>query len=270
MSRTGRFLVVLVVAAACAASAPAQLQVQFAGKTMAGTPITLKGLLDMPEGRGRFPAVVLLDDGHGFTWPLWVARHAAWARRLTSWGYVALRVDSMGSRGITDPTSADSPSTEQLSRDAYAAREYVAGLPEVDPKRVAVLGWSPGAAAGLYIVDGAYRPAGVQKFQAVVAYYPYYPTFPRRHDTPLLLLHGSDDTDCLPSMVNAMVQSWTKGDRKVEFVARAYPGTSYGFDIEGLDELFQGVRYTYDPAAAEDAIQQVKAFLERHIGRSAR
>jgi dienelactone hydrolase len=270
MSRTGRFLVVFVVAAACAVSAPAQLQVQFAGQTLAGKSITLKGLLDMPEGRGPFPAVVLLHDGEGYTWHLGVARYAAWAERLKSWGYVALRVDSMGSRGITDPASTEFPSPEQVSRDAYAARAYLAGLPEVDQKRMAVMGWSHGAAAGLYVVDGAYRPAGTQRFQAVVAYYPFYPSLSRRHDTPLLLLHGSDDTDCLPSMVNAMVQAWTKGDRKAEFVAKGYPGTKFGFDVEGLDEVFQDVRYTYDPVAAADAIEQVKAFLEKHIGRPAR
>lgn len=85
------------------------------------------------------------------------------------------------------------------------------------------------------------------------------------------MFSGSDDAHCLPSVVNAMVQTWTKGDRKVDLVARAYVGTTFGFDVEGLDEVSpQGVHDAYDPATAEDAFLQVTAFLERHIGRSTR
>ena len=72
------------------------------------------------------------------------------ADRLSSWGYVALAVDSLGPRGISSRCgigSLDQPF------DAYAALRYLSELYFVDPARVAVLGNSMGGFAVLYAVD---------------------------------------------------------------------------------------------------------------------
>jgi dienelactone hydrolase len=269
MSRSGRFLVVLVVAAACAISAPAQVQVQFEGATLDGGKIRLTGLLDVPEGKGPFPAVVLLHDAEGLSWDLGAVHYAAWAERLVQWGYVALRVDSFGPRGFSKIQNPSQVSPRARSLDAYAARDWLVRQKSVGKKPVAVMGWSHGAMAVMYVVDGAYRPSAAKPFQACVSFYPV-PAPPSRQDTPLLLIAGEDDPFCFLSMVRDLEASWAKGSRKFELAVVTYAKATHAFDVPGLNEDLDGVHYEYDPVAAADAIEQVKAFLEKNIGRPAR
>jgi dienelactone hydrolase len=269
MSRKGRFLVVLVVAAACAVSAPAQLQVQFDAATLDGGKIRLTGLLDVPEGKGPFPAVVLLHGLSGLSWDLGAAHYAAWADRLVQWGFAALRVDSFGPRGFSEILDPSQVSPRARSLDAYAARDWLARQKKVGKMPIAVMGWSHGGVAGMYVVDGAYRPSAAKPFQACICFYPV-PTAPSRQDTPVLLVTGEDDPFCPLSMVRDLETSWAKGSRKFELSVSTYPGATHDFDVPGVNEDLDGVHSEYDPVAAADAIEQVKAFLERHIGRSAR
>ena len=65
-----------------------------------GNPIMLAGILTKPEGKGPFPAVVLLhgcaeiDDSNN--------RDKTWAKRLVSWGFVTLQVDSLRPRNMSN------------------------------------------------------------------------------------------------------------------------------------------------------------------------
>jgi dienelactone hydrolase len=91
------------------------------------------------------------------------------ADRLSSWGYVALAVDSLGPRIAS---RCGIGSFDQVF-DAYAARRYLSQLDFVDPARVAVLGNSMGGFAVLYAVycDLAAKYFRHQ-FRAAVALYP--------------------------------------------------------------------------------------------------
>ena len=57
---------------------------------------TVSGLISKPDGKGPFPAVVLLHSCGGFT------SHVTsdWPSYLTGLGYVVLSVDTFGSRGF--------------------------------------------------------------------------------------------------------------------------------------------------------------------------
>jgi dienelactone hydrolase len=92
------------------------------------------------------------------------------ADRLSSWGYVALAVDSLGPRGIASRCGIGS--LDQVF-DAYAARRYLSQLDFVDPARVAVLGNSMGGFAVLYAVDRDLAAKYFRhQFRAAVALYP--------------------------------------------------------------------------------------------------
>jgi hypothetical protein len=84
-----------------------------------------------------YPAVVVLHACGGFS-----SHSARIADQIGSWGYVALTVDSLGSRGTT--SRCGSMSLDQAF-DAYAALRYLSQLDFVDPARVAVLGQSMAA-----------------------------------------------------------------------------------------------------------------------------
>jgi len=163
------------------------------------TPANLSGYLARPDsglsaelgicdyrGEGPFPAVVVLHSCIGLT-----GHFTGIADRLSSWGYVALAVDSFGPRGIS--SRCGSGGIEQAF-DAYAALRYLSQLDFVDPARVAVLGESLGGYAALYAVerDMAARDFA-ERFRAAIVYYPLC-GFPAASMTaPTLILIGEAD-----------------------------------------------------------------------------
>jgi len=105
--------------------------------------VRLAFTLDLPEGRGPFPAVVL---GHGSgrvtrDQLLWASRH------LTSLGFAVLRFDK---RGIGESTGTfvfvgtkDSPWVfPQLASDVAAGVRFLRTRPEIDPRRIGLFGAS--------------------------------------------------------------------------------------------------------------------------------
>ena len=60
------------------------------------SPHPLQGYLRRANNAGRSPAVVLLHSCHGD----WKRIDERWGKRIASWGYVALTVDSLGPRGL--------------------------------------------------------------------------------------------------------------------------------------------------------------------------
>ncbi len=158
-------LAVLPCAAAAAAEAPS-------------FPFTLS----RPAGTGPFPAVVILHDCSGLG-PRSSGMAWRWSSELTRLGYVTIWPDSFAQRGrpkgvCTDP-SLPRVTYAQRARDAYAALAYLASLPFVDAKRIAVMGGSHGGTSTLATVadipegtgpESAGRAEG--RFAAAVALYP--------------------------------------------------------------------------------------------------
>src|SRR5436305_10159330 len=64
--------------------------------TLRPLPFDLKGYLRRPDGAGPFPAAVLLPGCDQLLGPV----DQDWGAQISSWGYVALTLDSYASRGI--------------------------------------------------------------------------------------------------------------------------------------------------------------------------
>ena len=106
----------------------------------------LRGWSHIPEGPGRFPAVVLC---HGFTGNC--SEHGlfeAFAQEANDAGLYVLRFDCAGS-GASDGNFRDDTCLSGWHQDMVAALDYVAAQPEVDGKRMAAMGISMGAAAAM-------------------------------------------------------------------------------------------------------------------------
>ena len=181
-----------------------------------GASLLLAGRLKKPPGDGPFPAIVLLH-GCGGVQP---KRDHLWAKRLVSWGYVTLQVDSFKPRGITSVcTMGGKEAADMLARrvtDAYDARHYLISLPFVDSKRIAVMGWSNGGATTL----NALYPKRDDPFKAAVAMYPSCRKSLAELNAPLLILIGAKD-------------DWTPAERCVSMMpsGKSNFGVACAYDV---------------------------------------
>ena len=212
----------------------------------------------MPEGDGPFPAVILL---HGCGGP---SRNLnPWDDKLIRWGYVTLRVNSFGPRGVSNVCSWLGE-VDYLTRacDAHDAKSYLAGLPFVDSKRIAVIGWSHGGGAAICALDQNSGGKGKNPFRAGIAITPSC-RYLLDMNAPLLILIGEKDD--WASAKTCMEQMPEKDKPGREIILKVYPGVYHGFTYKGLDKTIQGKRILYDPAASADAAIQMKAFLAKHV-----
>jgi dienelactone hydrolase len=251
---------VAAIALIAAASLHAQEWVEFRAMDEWGEALQLKGILTVPSGKGPFPALIMLPECHGLKEPVVAKQQQSWADRLASWGYASLQLDSLGPRGLNDVCAGDLAGTVG-SADAFAAKAYLSGLSFIDQGKVAVVGWSYGAWAIMYVVDSRYRDTNVKPFRAAVAFYPYC-TPSQRRDTPLMILIGEKDS-MFSSCKSRNDGRLNGADYELRFVV--YPNTTHVFDYEGINVEVQGEHMEYNPAATADAIIQTRDFLAKYL-----
>ncbi len=105
----------------------------------------LDGTLTLPEGKGPFPAVVLITGSGAQNRDEEIFGHKPFlvlADHLTRHGIAVLRYDDRGvGKSTGDFASATS---EDFAGDAWAAWQALAARPDIDPKRVGLVGHSEG------------------------------------------------------------------------------------------------------------------------------
>lgn len=238
----------------------------------------LDGYLYQPKADGRpHPAVVM---AHGCGGVLtkdgkFSERYRQWGELLAAQGYVALLVDSFSTRGIREIcTQTRKIRPLHLSdrvQDVRAGRDFLAARADVDPQRIALLGWSNGGSTTLLATGET--PAGANPFTAAVAFYPACAPYLRQHykpQSPLLVLIGEAD-DWTPAEPCHRLAEATPEMRLL-----TYPGAYHGFDAPSgklrkrLDvpngvKPGAGVTMGPNPEARADALPRVLAFLAEHL-----
>src|SRR5271166_78159 len=246
----------LTWAATWASAAGAEEAVTF--KSAAGG-LDIRGYLAKPEGRGPFPAVVLLHSCLGLP-----ANRQSIETEVAGWGYVALFVDDFGPRGLKETCAVDFP---EAASDAYGALAFLSGLADVDPSRIAAVGFSQGADTALTIAASGWKPPfalpdGVA-FRAAAAFYPPCSNQSgARLRIPTLILVGGGDS-VTPAADCEQLAKNQSGD--VGLVV--YPGADHGFDlpefVNGRHVL--GMWLRYDPDAAKRSWAELRRFLARRL-----
>jgi fermentation-respiration switch protein FrsA (DUF1100 family) len=109
--------------------------------------LTLSGVLHVPDTRSgeRLPAFLVL---HGFMGSKDESHAEIQAKMLCDWGYAALRFDMRGC-GDSGGERGYVRCLDQVA-DTRNALTWLATRPEIDPKRIAVIGHSFGAAVAVY------------------------------------------------------------------------------------------------------------------------
>ena len=237
--------------ALCAAGANAGEQQNI--PATAQTP-QLPAYVARPTSSAPAPGVIVLHGCEGYR-----AHYGAVADWLASHGYVAVAIDTLTPRGVTNACQDKSGSRIE-ARDALATLAWMRQQPYVDPTRLAVLGYSMGAIATLDIVDpksGVAAPPGVR---AGVAYYPACRNrIAANVNAPLRILDGDADTWTPAPPCQALAQAATAAGKTV--VITTYPGATHAFNVKGPDRTAYGHALRYDPSAAADAQMQTLAFL---------
>ena len=246
-------------------SDPATASFESSEANLFGAPLLLSGRLQKPDGDGPFPAVVLLHGCAGVQ----PKRDHLWAKRLVSWGYVTLQVDSFRPRGITSICAVGGKeSADMLGRrvdDTYDAQRYLTGLPFVDSKRIAVMGWSNGGATTLNaLYHKRHNP-----FNAAVAMYPSCREPLGGLVAQLLILIGAKD-DWTPA--DRCVAMMPSGKSNFEVALQVYPDAYHAYDTIGKPREVKGSRGSshhleHDPAAEQDSIVRVREFLGKYLQR---
>jgi dienelactone hydrolase len=263
-------LAVLVLTRATSAAASETIAAVVELETPLSASQPLQGFLRQPGGAGPSPAVVLLHACNGN----WRQLDERWAKRIASWGYVTLTVDSFGPRGLANTCTSGAP--VDLVHDAYRALDFLVRKPFVDPTRVAALGFSQGGWLTLTSVEhGTVEKLARHKFRAAVAFYPPCLDFKDDMTVPTLILVGELDdwtpADECRSMVDGRDDygiSRQKGDG-VPINLIVYPGAYHAFDIPTpaapLD--YFGHHLEFNEIAAAQSVDDLRKFLYATIGR---
>jgi dienelactone hydrolase len=242
---------------ACPPAAADEL-VKFAS---AGQADPIQGYLTRPKGKGPFPAVVLLHTCLGLP-----AERASIGERIAAWGYVALFVDDFATRGLKETCAVD---FKQALPDAYGALAYLSRLPDVDPGRIAAVGFSQGGDTALKIAaDVGAESAGNDGavFKAAAAFYPPCSNEAGAAlDIPTLILVGAKDEVTPAADCAELAKRQAPGMAKLV----VYPGAAHGFDIPefGAGTRIMGMLLAYDRNAAQRSWSELRSFLAARLGR---
>jgi dienelactone hydrolase len=248
--------------------------------------VQVTGRYYRPSGPGRFPAVVIL---HGCGGPR--SNGPQWGEWLAENGFAALVVDSFAPRGIASvcnrpPGRAGFELVIAMTEDAFSAAHFLAARPEIDPGRLAAMGFSYGGnvVRRLGGEDArSYAMSTAPQFRALLPLYPGGCGFAvrdvRRVVVPMLILHAAlDDWTPVPPCRDAVEQAKRRGE-PVDIVV--YSDAHHGFDqvdrtVEFLPDIVthvpeerRGVHIGGNRAARDLARRDALAFLRRTLGQPA-
>jgi carboxymethylenebutenolidase len=211
------------------------------------------GLLVTPEGRGPFPAVVVVQEWWGLN--DWVKDQA---RALAKEGYVALAVDLYRGKVAAKQEEAHQlmmgTPPDQALRDLQAGFAHLQSHPSVRKDRIGTIGWCMGGRYALELATVEPRLA------AAVAYYGAPPTDPAKIAAiraPVLGSFGAEDKGPTPEQARAFEAAMKKAGRTID--VKVYPGAGHAF--ANVNNPWGG----YRKEAAEDAWARTLAFLAKYL-----
>lgn len=233
-----------------------------------------------PEGVGPFPAIILVHSCGGMKQQL-----ALWRKESIQRGYVAFVIDAFTSRGSPNcRPAAPIPMTRGV-KDVLDAAAHLKTLPFVDKTKIATIGFSWGAMAGMlagstgYTADAA---PGLDRVASAVALYPAcyigpFGSFPGneylRSDlaTPTLLLLGEKDTETPPD--ECLTRTAGHKERGNPLEVHVFKAATHCWDCsdqhgQRWSPPWAGGRqvvYSYDSSITEQSVQRAFEFLGRQM-----
>lgn len=226
----------------------------------------------IPQGKGPFPAVLLLHASGGVE-----KVDDEWATTLKRKGYVVYIIDSFAPRGYKDRKSIgwDKAIAAQLS-DIAPAYHYLSTLPNVDASRIGLLGFSMGGYDTLRAMqksgEGTIPELNALHFKAAASFYGVCKLISpeAKFKSPVKIFIGKKDDRATASACETLVnKSKSNGE---SFFITAYPNAQHGFDNpdfppikELTDEKGEKYHIGYNKKAQQDATHDLLAHFNKYL-----
>ena len=231
-----------------------------------------------PSGEGPFPTVIAIPgcSGVSFDGPatdegrpgdeadrLFRRHYSRMADRLRDGGFGVVLVDYLAPEKVAN-TCGGEISHERVGEYVAASLEFAGTLPQVDPSRLNVVGWSHGGAGVIAWLQslGEGAPPAVAGAVAV------YPGCNSRDvwvsAIPVLVLLGEADDITPPESCDRILRRLPDG---TQVQVRRYADARHGFDFTEGSEILRidgGMTAGRNPTAGEKAWEEVFAFLGRN------
>jgi len=233
-------------------------------------------ILDYTVGETRCRGYLAFDNAVSGIRPGVLVVHEWWglndfakkkARELARLGYVALAADIYGEGAVTEHPqeaaqfAAAVRGTPLMRQRSQTALQTLAGQPEVNPRRLAAIGFCFGGTAVLELAYSGAALAGVVSFHGS-------PTTPAPEDPKpcparILVLHGADDPLVSPEQLTAFMAAMR--EHKYDWQMIFYGGAMHSFTNPGAGRV--GIKgAAYDHTAAARSWRHMLIFFEEIFG----
>jgi carboxymethylenebutenolidase len=212
---------------------------------------TISGFLVMPEGKGPFPAIVVIHEWWGLNDQI-----KGEAKRLAKEGYVTLAVDLYRGKVANDPGEAHELTRglpeDRAVRDMLAAVSYLKTLPNVKRDKIGSIGWCMGGGYSLSLVINS------PDVSACAIYYGRLLTDKDqlgKIKASVIGFFGEEDRRIPPASVKTFEKDMRAMGKDVN--TYIYPGAGHAFANEQ--------RPSYNANATKDSWNKTLAFFERKL-----
>ena len=209
---------------------------------------------------GRRPGVLVFPEAFG------LGDHAkSRAERLASLGYVALACDLHGDgrvvHDLSEALGLVGPLRAEPARARTRAGKALAALQsrlEVDPSKIAAMGYCYGGTMALELARGGAAMAGVVGFHCGLA--TVAPQDAKNIKGKVLVCIGADDPSIPPDQRSAFEREMREGG--VDWQMNIYGGVVHSFTNPEADQRGQPERARYDAKADARSWAEMCAFFE--------
>lgn len=204
------------------------------------------------------PAVIVAHD--------WGGRNSfacEKAKMLAKMGYFGFALDMFGNGKVSEINTEKAALIEPLMNDRRllrarirAAFDTVKGFPNVDPKRIAVIGFCFGGLCALDLARSGASIKGVVSFHGLLNKPSNLPN--ETIQAKLLILHGYDDSFVKPNEVESFCHEMTQA--KVDWQVHMYGNTQHAFTNPLANDKQLGT--IYNAMAEQRSLQAMTYFLQ--------
>ena len=221
--------------------------------------VALRGFAAFDEKGGRRPGVLVMPEAFGLG-----VQAKSRAERLAALGYVALAGDPYGNGlELNDLPEAVKHATALLGdtdkarKRARAALDKLASLPQVDPNRLAAIGYCMGGSFSLELARDGAPLRGIVSFHGGLA--TQRPAAAGQIKAKILVCTGADDPFVPAAQVNAFEEEMTKSGADWQVIS--YGGTVHSFTNPDAGKI--GVpALAYNKFADERSWKAMASFFE--------